>query len=222
MEESMIQAAIFDIDGTLLDTERIYVRAWQIAAREMGYEIPDDLMRRTRAISAKAAAEILEREIGNGFSYAKVRVHRHEIAEEMLDRESPVLKSGALEMLDALRARNIKIAAATSTNAAQTERHLQLNGLLTRLPVHITGDMVERGKPFPDIFLKAAEAVQTDPARCLAVEDSPAGAAAASAAGMRVLLVPDIAIITQETIDQCFMVCKSLTEALPKLDMLLA
>ena len=92
----MIQAAIFDIDGTLLDTERIYVRAWQIAAREMGYEIPDDLMRRPRAISAKAAAEILEREIGNGFSYAKVRVRRHEIAEEMLDRESPVLKSGAL------------------------------------------------------------------------------------------------------------------------------
>ena len=131
------------------------------------------------------------------------------------------MKSGALEMLDALRARNIKIAAATSTNAAQTERHLQLNGLLTRLPVRITGDMVERGKPFPDIFLKAAEAVQTDPARCLAVEDSPAGAAAASAAGMRVLLVPDIAIITQETIDRCFMVCKSLAEALPKLDVLL-
>ena len=56
MEESMIQAAIFDIDRTLLDTERIYVRAWQIAAREMGYEIPDDLMRRTRAISAMTAS----------------------------------------------------------------------------------------------------------------------------------------------------------------------
>ena len=218
----MIQAAIFDIDGTLLDTERIYVRAWQTAAREFGYEIPDDLMRRTRAISTKDTAEILEREIGNGFSYAKVRVRRHEISEEMLERESPVLKPGAVEMLDALCARSIKIAAATSTNAAQTERHLQLNGLLTRLPIRVTGDMVTCGKPAPDIFLQAADAVQTDPARCLAIEDSPAGAASAIAAGMRVLLVPDIAIITQETIDQCFMVCASLTEALTKLDMLLA
>lgn len=219
---AMIQAVIFDIDGTLLDTERIYVRAWQAAAREMGYEMPDDLMRRTRAISAKIAAGIMESEIGNGFSYEKVGARRHQISEEIVERESPVLKPGALEILDAVKARGMKIAAATSSRKAHTDRHLELNGLLDRLPVRITGDMIEHGKPFPDIFLKAAEAVGVEPERCLVVEDSPAGVSAGAAAGMRVLLVPDLAIITQETVDKCFMVCESLVEANEKLDILLA
>ena len=95
----MLKAVIFDVDGTLLDTERIYMRAWKDAAAEQGYVMPDELLRKTRAVDAKVAARIFEEEIGNGFSYEKTRPIRVRIAEEIIERESPVLKPGVLKLL---------------------------------------------------------------------------------------------------------------------------
>ena len=75
-----MKAVIFDVDGTLLDTERIYMQAWKDAAADLGYEIADELLRKTRAINVKEPARIFETEIGNGFSYDKTRVVRVRIA----------------------------------------------------------------------------------------------------------------------------------------------
>ena len=208
----MLKAVIFDVDGTLLDTERIYMQAWKDAAAELGYVITDELLRKTRAVNTQDATRIFETEIGNGFSYAKTRPIRVRIAEEVIHRESPILKPGVLELLDYLEQAGIRLAVASSTNTQTTKDHLALSGIADRFQVIVGGDMIVKGKPHPDIFLKAAELLGVDPASCMVVEDSPAGIRAGSAAGMQVVLVPDQASITQEIMDLPNVVLESLCQ----------
>ena len=208
----MIKAVIFDVDGTLLDTERIYMKAWKEAAAEAGYVMPDSVLQKTRAVNTKDAARIFEEEIGNGFSYQAVRPIRVRIAEEIIKRESPILKPGVLELLAFLEGKGIRLSVASSTNQQGTREHLAESRILDRFEVGVGGDMVTNGKPHPDIFLKAAEALGAAPEECIVVEDSPAGIRAARAAGMKAVLVPDQAAITQEIIDMADVVLNSLLE----------
>ena len=208
----MIKAVIFDVDGTLLDTERIYMKAWKEAAAEAGFVMPDSVLQKTRAVNTKDAARIFEEEIGNGFSYQAVRPIRVRIAEEIIRRESPILKPGVLELLAFLEEKGIRLAVASSTNQQGTREHLAESQILDRFEVVVGGDMVTNGKPHPDIFLKAAETLGLAPEACIVVEDSPAGIRAAHAAGMKAVLVPDQAAITQEIIDMADVVLNSLLE----------
>ena len=217
----MIKAVIFDVDGTLLDTERIYMKAWKEAAAEAGYVMPDSVLQKTRAVNTKDAARIFEEEIGNGFSYQAVRPIRVRIAEEIIKRESPILKPGVLELLAFLEGKGIRLSVASSTNQQGTREHLAESRILDRFEVVVGGDMVTNGKPHPDIFLKAAEALGAAPEECIVVEDSPAGIRAAYAAGMKAVLVPDQATITQEIIDMADVVLNSLLEMPPYLQTLI-
>ena len=215
-------AFLFDVDGTLLDTERIYVRAWQTAAARLGYRLPDDLMRRTRALDPKLAAKMMEAEVGNGFSYEAVRRVRTEIGEALVEADGHLLKPGARALLEALRGAAIPVAAVTSTGAAHTAKHLELAGIADLLPVRVTGDMVTRGKPHPDIFLMGARLLGVDPADCYGVEDSGPGIRAVHAAGSRPILVPDLALVDEPTRALAFRVMNSLEDLLGALPELLA
>lgn len=208
----MVQAVIFDVDGTLLDTERIYMKAWKEAAAEMGYVMPDRVLQMTRAVSQKDAARIFEEEIGNGFSYTAIRPIRVRIAEEIIARESPILKPGVLELLAFLKEKGIRLAVASSTNTQTTKAHLASSGILDPFEAVVGGDQIVNGKPHPDIFLKAAEALGVAPEDCIVVEDSPAGIRAGFTAGMKTVLVPDQAVITDEIIAMSDKVLKSLAE----------
>ena len=208
----MLKAVIFDVDGTLLDTERIYMQAWKAAAAEQGYVMPDRVLQMTRAVDAKVAARIFEEEIGNGFSYVKTRPIRVRIAEEIIARESPILKPGVLELLAYLEEKGIRLAVASSTNTQTTREHLAASGIADRFEVIVGGDQIVNGKPHPDIFLRAAELLGEAPENCMVVEDSPAGIRAGAAAGMTTVLIPDQAAITQEIIDLSDLVLESLLE----------
>lgn len=208
----MLKAFIFDVDGTLLDTERIYMQAWKDAAAELGYDMPMNLLRKTRAVNAREAARIFETEIGNGFSYEKTRPIRVRIAEEIIERESPILMPGVLELLKFLKQKGIRLAVASSTNTKTTKEHLAINGIEDWFEVIVGGDMIERGKPNPDIFLKAAELLGETPENCIVVEDSPAGIRAGSAAGMKTVLVPDQAEIPAEIAELADAMFSSLLE----------
>ena len=197
----MIQTVIFDIDGTLLDTERIYMHAWKLAAAKNGYEIPQIALLKTRAVNAAVAKACFQSYCGADFPYEQIRLERVAIGEELIAGESPktLLKPYAVEILQWLQSRGIRLAAATSTGYASTMEHLEHAGLTAYFSVIVTGDMVKKGKPEPDIFLEAAKRTGSEPGQCLVVGDSPADVLAASAAGIPVVLIPDQVPANEQT-----------------------
>ena len=213
----MLKAVITDIDGTILDTERIYIRAWKEAGREMGYEIPDEALMKTRAISNKDAAAVLASYLGEAFSYWECRKRRVVIAERLICDQSPLLLPGAAKMMAYLKENGIPIAAATSTDREKTMIHLAESGIDTAFDAIVTGDMIEHGKPAPDIFLKAAELLGVLPEDCVVLEDSHAGIRAAHAAGMKGIYIPNVVPATEELIALCYAYITSLEEVIPYL-----
>ena len=188
-----IKAAIFDIDGTVLDTERIYMKSWKIAAEEKGFPMPYEALAGTRSVSGQEAEKIFKHYCGEAFDYKKTWVRRVELAEEMIASAGAenLVKPGVHETFAYLKEHGIKICAASMTTAARTYSHLESAGLINEFDCIFTGDDVKNGKPAPDIFIKAAEAVGVLPAECVVVEDSASGIRAGHASGAKVLMIPD-------------------------------
>ena len=188
----MIQAVIFDVDGTLLNTERLYVEGWRMAVRQMGLELPEDVILRTRAIDRGIAVRIFKESLGEDFDYDEAYRRRVEYAEtEIASGRYELPKPGTFELLNRLDTNGIRKAVATMTGRETTERHLKQAGLLDRFPIRITGDEVKKGKPDPEIFLLAAQKLGVRPEACMVCEDSYAGIEAAYRAGMHPVMIPD-------------------------------
>lgn len=197
----MAKAIIFDVDGTLLDTERIYMDAWVKAGALFGYTVTDEALMKTRAVAVSVAIPVFQACCGADFPYDDVRRERVRIAEEIIAEAGAdtLIKPGTVEVLDWLQENGYAMAVASSTDIAKTRSHLDHAGLLSRFSVAIGGDMVRQTKPNPDIFLLAAEKLGVDPADCIVVGDTPADVLAGTAAGMQVVLIPDCVPANEQT-----------------------
>ena len=185
-------AVLFDMDGLLLDSERVALAIMSACAAELGLVWNHQVGLRIIGRSVIDSNRILREHYGDDARLDalpgafRTRYDRH------IDDHAIPLKPGVMQLLDLLDAHGIAHAVATSTQRERAARKLERNGLLPRFDALVGGDDVERGKPAPDIFLAAARALGVAPARCLVLEDSNAGARAGLAAEMAVVMVPDL------------------------------
>ena len=208
-----LRAAVFDMDGLMLDTEPIYKIAWQAASAELGYVLEDAAYARFVGRRTEDCERDLVEQYGAGFPLDRLGARWPPLWKAEVAAHGLRKKPGLLELLAFLESYGVLLAVATSTDADFAAFSLRSAGLEGRFRVVVTGDQVARGKPAPDIYLEAARRLQADPSQCLALEDSEAGILAASRAGMIPLLIPDGVPPSVAAAKAAFRVLQSLTEA---------
>lgn len=204
-------AVVFDMDGLLFDTERLYEEAALAAAAELGREMDAAFFRSTVGFPWLVTRGRLVERYGPTFGVDELRGVAQRIFRQMVDRDLP-LKPGVPELLGLLDALGLPRAIATTSARATVEHHLGAHGLADRFPHIVAHDDCERHKPDPDPFLKAAALLGVPPQRCLALEDSHNGVRAASAAGMMTVMVPDLLPVTEEMRTLCLHIVGDLHE----------
>lgn len=208
----MIHAVLFDLDGTLVDTETISAHAWRSTSETMGLEVDDDLIRSFVGRTADALIDSLTERYGITRERAQEAFDLHQrIKGELMDSELTA-KPFAKKALASLKERGFKLGLATSSYRPVAERELEPFDMLKYFDTITCGNEVTNGKPDPEIYLLAAERLGMEPAACAVVEDSPNGVRSGHAAGMPVFLVPDTIAPTPEIADCCADVLGSLDE----------
>jgi beta-phosphoglucomutase len=179
-----IQGVVFDVDGTLLDNMAFHEEAFNTWAGKHG--LPVLTMETRKWMDGKRNRDIFPYLLKREMTVAEVDVLADE--KESLYRTLSKGRLSALpgleRLLQLLQARGVPVALATSAPHANVTHTLAELNFTTRLPLVARSDEVAHGKPFPDVFLRAAQLMGVDPTRCLAFEDAPAGIIAARAAGM--------------------------------------
>ncbi|GMV01235.1 MAG: hydrolase [Burkholderiales bacterium] len=186
------RAVVFDLDGLMVDTERIALECWLESASVMGWEISRETCLALVGLGQRESRQALLDRMGGKFPLAEVSARGRERYLQRLRGEGVGLKPGLVELLDWLAGRAVPTAVATSTQHALAMEKLALAGLAERFAIVVGGDQVPQGKPAPDVYREAVTRIALEPAQCIALEDSEIGLRAAHAAGLACIVVPDL------------------------------
>ncbi len=187
-----MKAVIFDMDGLMFDTERVFIGAWDYAGEKMGLGKAGYMGMKTLGMNSVACEAIWRTEFGEDIDMAALWAYSKEYVDAYYSKYAVTVKTGLYDLLTYLKHAGYKLAVASSTRQEKVEKHLNSAHVRAYFDAVICGDMVARSKPEPDIYLMAAAALGVDPAECYALEDSRNGLLSAHRAGCQTIMVPDL------------------------------
>lgn len=194
----MIKGVIFDMDGTMFDTEPISAWAWKKAGKSKGYEITDEMVRSFLGKNMTAIQAILRQEFGPETETEAIAQARQAYYQAYIQEQGVPQKEGLVALLEYLKNQKIPAAVSTSTDRETGEMVIKKAGVYEYYTAFVYGDMVDRSKPAPDIFWEAEKQLGLEPKDCLVIEDSPSGVLAGKAAGGYTIYIPDLMQLTEE------------------------
>ena len=209
-----IKGIISDMDGVILDTEKLYVRFWREAASFYGFPMTLEHALGIRSLSGKLAEEKLQGWFGKEFDYNAVRQKRIELMDKFVNQNGVEPKPGAKALLSYIKDNGYALALATATPVDRAVRYLKSVELYSFFDQIVSAREVKRGKPAPDIYLCAAKRLGLDPKECIALEDSQNGIRSAFAAGCKTIMVPDLDRPTEEIMPLLFGVANGLEDVI--------
>lgn len=213
-----VRGVLFDMDGLVLDTERLYTRFWMEAAQELGYPMTWEQSLGMRSLNKIWGQQYLEKCFGPGIDYETVRAVRIRRMDAYIAEHGVDAKPGVYELLEYLHSHQIPCAITTSSPLDRVKEHLTPLGLYDQFDELCSGYEVAHGKPAPDIYLYGASRIHLRPEECLALEDSPAGIESAFRAGCLPIIVPDQDQPDAQTLSRSFAKVDSLADVCALLD----
>ncbi len=187
-----MKAVIFDMDGLMFDTERVFVDAWNYAGEKIGIGKAGYMIMRSLGLNNDMVRKVWHDEFGDDYDHDALDRYTEEYLDEYYAKNGVPVKKGLYNLLEYLDEHGYKTAVASSTKTADVMKRLQSTGVEKYFSAVIGGDKVKKSKPQPDIYLAACEAIGAIPAEAYALEDSRNGLLAAHSAGLKPIMVPDL------------------------------
>lgn len=211
MTLASFDAVLFDMDGTLIDTESAYLEEWVRAAKLQGFEITQDLWHQMLGRPTIDCHRLVQDAFGADFKLDVFATEYRSRLNDRLQDHVPVMP-GVLNLLQDLKVQGTPLAVATSATRKSAEAYLSTAGLRDYFSHVITRDDVDQGKPHPEPFQKAAAALSVAPERCLAMEDTEAGIRSAHGAGTIPIMIPSLKQPANEIAELCHLICSDMQE----------
>ncbi len=187
-----IKAVLFDMDGVIFDTEREYLKEWEVIFKKYGYKMKKEIYISVMGRGRKKVKEIFKEKFGEDLPIDEMYIEKDKMLKEAVENNKVPLKEGALELLEFLKENGYKIALATSAKRDRVKiqvSHAKIENIFDAI---VCSEDIINSKPNPEIFLKAAEKVCVNPENCIVIEDSEAGIKAAFNAKMMGFHVEDL------------------------------
>lgn len=214
----MLKAIIFDMDGLLLDSERVYLNKAQEMIKKYNYPIDMELLLKTIGLNSKKIDELLSNTLGENFDIKLYRQRINKCLGESLYAEPIPLMKGVKELLNYLKQNHIPMVIATSTYRPLAVKALVNAGIDQYFDFLVCGDEVTNSKPDPEIYLKTIDKLGIKKEEAIIFEDSRNGLISANSAGVRCILIPDLVFIEDEKRKLAYRICEHINDAIEIID----